>query len=215
MVRPVLALLLLLDAGGLAAQLDVRARGEKVSVHARAVPLWQVLDRLSQQTGMKVIYEGPRPAALITTTSETSSETELLTGLMEGLGLNYAFQTDPTGRRVQRLLVGEAVPAPGVVASSRDQRPASLRPAPQPPAWSEVPEDDESDFGTGGDNLPPAVTVPSLPSPSLPSSQLPNGARYPGLDGIAIPGVPGAASHPIPPVRPPTFPQGASGPAHQ
>ena len=234
MVKPVLALLLLFQAGNFSARLDVRARGESVSVEARAVPLWQILDRLAQQTGMKVTYEGPKPAALVTTAFETSSHTELLIRLMEGQGLNYAFQTDATGKQVQRLLVGEPIAAPGAAAASHERRPASSPPVAQAPNWNEITDDDANSFNNAeADALPMMPTVPSFPfgqGPNGAPGQGPNGAPFVLPGGITIPTFPGAASHPIVPqsnpipppmpspiplVSPPTFPEGASEPVHR
>ena len=245
MLKPVLASLLFLQAGSLAARLDVRAHGDSVSVDARAVPLWLILDRLAQQTGMRVSYEGAKPAALVTTAFETASATELLVRLMEGQGLVYAFQTDATGRQVQRLLVGEVIAAPKGVTAAGDRRPPPLPAASRAPAWSEINDDDANDLAAEAEAMP-STSIPMNPAvPAFPSQapgsvqfpggiQLPGGVQLPGAiqlpgpvplpgtpyvlpEGIAIPTFPGAASLPMPAGTPPppTFPEGASEPIHR
>ena len=57
-------LLLAVSAPG--AEIDVRATaGGRVSLKVNAAPLSEVLDRLARQTGMKVVYDGAPPRALV------------------------------------------------------------------------------------------------------------------------------------------------------
>jgi len=57
---------LLLAASAFAGEVDVRGTtAGRVSVHVNAAPLSEVLDRLARQTGMKVVYDGPPPRAVV------------------------------------------------------------------------------------------------------------------------------------------------------
>ena len=57
---------LLLAASAFAGEVDVRGTAAgRVSVRVTAAPLSDVLDRLARQTGMKVVYDGVPPRALV------------------------------------------------------------------------------------------------------------------------------------------------------
>jgi len=124
-----LALLVLLPARA-SPRLEVRAREGKVTLKARAVPLWQVLDRLAGDAGMIVSYDGPRPAARVTATIEAPTAKELLVKVLRGQPVSYAFWPDPTGHAPERLLIG--LPAPAVPAGASQPLPPGIA-APRPP----------------------------------------------------------------------------------
>src|SRR5678815_2392631 len=79
---------------------DVHAAGGAVTIHARNLPLSQILDRLSAATGMTLNYEGTRPSVAVSVDVENMSETEAVLHLMEGLGISYVYRTDASGQRV-------------------------------------------------------------------------------------------------------------------
>src|SRR5215210_4782897 len=93
-----------------AGTLEVDARGGQVTIRAHKVPLNRILERLAQQTGMKVTYESSAPSLQVTTTLEHLAPRDAVVQLMEGLGVPYVFRTDVSGRRVETLLVSESGP---------------------------------------------------------------------------------------------------------
>ncbi len=100
----VAASLLLLPRPG-AAAVEVRVAGQSVDVQATNAPLSEVLERLSRQTQMKVVYEGVPPRQTVSLDLRGRTVAEAVTAAMEGLGVNYAMSMDDTGTRVQTLLV--------------------------------------------------------------------------------------------------------------
>lgn len=135
-MKGVLALALAILAAPLGAEVDVRAVGGRIDVRASAAPLADVLARLSQQTGMNVIYDGPPPRQLVSATLERRTPAEAVLGILEGLGLNYAVALDSTGTRVQTLMMagGGATGAGGAPSPIPQPVPApQFAPPAQPP----------------------------------------------------------------------------------
>ena len=67
MMRTALTTLLLLIFGAEGAgNFEVRVAGEKVTILAKGAALADILDRLAEQTGMKLVYDGPRPREKVT-----------------------------------------------------------------------------------------------------------------------------------------------------
>jgi hypothetical protein len=184
-----IALSLLLHPG---AELEVKAVGGRVSVKARGVPLSRILERLGQETGMKVVYEAAPPSQIVTAVVEADSEREVLTRVLEGLGVSYAFRLDPSGRRVEMLLVTRAAaagpgPGPGGGISRPDVAPVMPVPIDNPEGFSEsIPEDeipeDSSPQSPFDDPrlLPQFPAVPEGPR-DLPRPEFPKGVSYPSL----------------------------------
>jgi hypothetical protein len=146
MSRWLVAVLFLVLTPGRDLDLDVQVVEGRVTLRAEAVPLTDVLDRLSQETGTKVIYEGPEPAPLVTVSIEGRSERETLARLLEGLGLNHVFQMDASGRRVEKLIINDTFGS-GPATSARRAPTARRRPTPRAPAAGPVqaPYDDGRD----------------------------------------------------------------------
>lgn len=118
-----------------------------MTLKARAVPLWQVLDRLAGEGGMTVSYDGPKPSGRVTATLEAPSAKELLVKVLRGQPVSYAFWPDPGGHGAERLLIGlpppavplgASQPSRGGIAAPRAPRPASA-PAPRFPAAASQP----------------------------------------------------------------------------
>ena len=142
-----LALLVLLAAGAASGRLEVRTRETKVTLKARAVPLWQVVDRLAGEAGLSVSYDGPKPSARLTATLEAPSAKELLIKVLRGQPVSYAFWPATAGRGPERLLIGLPPPAVPLGASQPPREgigapklpaPASA-PAPRVPAATSQP----------------------------------------------------------------------------
>lgn len=151
-----MAVLLVLPLVIAAAAVEVRVDGERVSVRAEGALLSDVLDRIAEKTGMRVVWSPNMGRPLVTTKLEDCTPAEAVLKLMRGTVLNYALTTDPSGARVQTLLiVGGARPAldpraflprqaereadPGGVVEAGDAEPetesasgVSLRPAGRP-----------------------------------------------------------------------------------
>ncbi len=120
-----------------AAEVAVRVSGGHVDLTATAAPLADVLDRLARQTGMKVVYEGAAPRQLVTLSLHGRTPTETVLAVFEGLGVNFALVADPSGSRVQTLvvagtarLVRPRLPRPPAVR--RPRRPRAGRSARRP-----------------------------------------------------------------------------------
>ena len=128
-----------LAAAPATAEVAVRVSGGQVDLTATAAPLADVLDRLARQTGMKVVYEGPAPRQLVTLSLHGRTPTETVLALFEGLGVNFALVADPSGSRVQTLVVAGTATASSPVFRAREAgrppAPATLhRPSARPRA---------------------------------------------------------------------------------
>jgi hypothetical protein len=200
MRAPALVVLLLAAAPIASPDVTVRLSGDgRVDVRATTAPLPEVLDHLSRQTGMKVIYDGPVPRPLLTLTLERRTPVEALLGILEGLGLNYAVVMDPTATRVETLLMTgiPAASAPSAATPLRPATPTLLRPRPaepiEPDPVDEPPEEE--------------AAPPTIPGQS-PTGQPP---QAPPLPGTGSPVPPSFSQPPILPgtpnmVPPPEYP---------
>lgn len=212
------------------AEVSVRVTDGRVDLSATAAPMAEVLDRLSRQTGMKVVYEGPAPRQLVTLSLQGRSPTEVVLGLLEGQGLNYILIGDASGNRVQTLMMAGAAPVTSsrTAATSSGNRMASPPPASGPEADEPVEEpepEEEPEPAQAGQppngqpQIPPGVMIPGLQIPGAgpnqampvipgmaPSKDAPPPFSIPGL-----PAFPGSASAPMP-FGPQGFPGGLSKP---
>jgi hypothetical protein len=179
---------------------EVRAQAGEVAIHAESLPLSELLDRLARATGMKVTYEGGRPAARVTVSLDGLSEVDAVVKLMEGTGLSYVYRTDATGRRVDLLIVSSS--GGGLVASAEPSK--HVDPPPEEPieAFNHVPLD-PAVAEAAGPQGPPDLKNPylGLPPTLFPPGSFPDAPQGP----VPTPGMP----QPIPQ---PQFPQGASYP---
>jgi hypothetical protein len=181
------------DAGG--SEPEIRAAGGEVTIHARNLPLSQILDRLSQATGMDLTYEGARPTTPVTVSVEGISEAEAILKLMEGLGVSYVFRTDASGQRVDLLIVSGAGAGAVVAAASQASTPADTYEEPVAD-YGHIPLDPAVLEAAGG-QVKPDLNNPYL---GLPPQHFPQ--PVPG----AAPQGPGMQP------APPFFPQAASYP---
>jgi hypothetical protein len=174
----------LLAGPAAAAEINVRVDGGRVDLSTNAAPVAEVLDRLSRQTGMKVVYEGAPPRQLVSVTLAGRTPAEAVVGLLEGLGLNYMLIGDASGARVQTLMMGGAAPAapsPRATSPSPSTRPAPVsspdaEEAEEPDEEPERPEPNPAAPRPGPAGVPlPAQANPAAPAPSVP------GATPPGV----------------------------------
>lgn len=192
-MRPPAAIVALaLATAPAAAEVTVRVSGAHVDLTATAAPLADVLERLGRQTGMKVVYEGPAPRQLVTLSLHGRTPAETVLSLLEGLGVNFALVSDPTGARVQTLVVAGAAQASPSSGSGRaaDAAPARRPFGPPPGASPEIvepgfeegeeePEVDEEVFAgqpPGAEGADPAVPDPNAAVPGGPGAVPPPGA---------------------------------------
>jgi hypothetical protein len=215
LVRPAAALLVLVFASAPAgAEVAVRVSGGLVELTATAAPLADVLDRLARQTGMKVVYEGPAPRQLVTLSLHGRTPTEVVLDVLEGLGVNFAFVADPSGARVQTLMLAGTASASSATASAGSRPAATAGPrrpyGPPPGASPEVEpafEEPEEDPGTEDQTfpgLPPGAEgvdpngVPVAPDPGQMNPPAPS-AVPPGAGMVPAPSMPTFPSSPFAP----------------
>ena len=170
-----------------------------VELTARAAPLSEVLDRLGRQIGMKVVYEGASPRQLVTLSLQGRSPAETVLGLLEGQGLNFALVSDPTGLRVETLLVAGVAPSSGSSAptstasrptsSSPFRRPLSPPPGSGPDTMDEDPEEVEEDEAfdepAPAEEAAPADAAATNPVP-IPQGPGPGAYARPVVPGLAV-----------------------------
>ena len=172
---------LLLAASAYAGDVDVRlTEGGRVSLRVTSAPLSEVLDRLARQTGMKVVYDGAPPRAVVRSRQvEDATPADAVADVLEGLGVSYALRLDATGTKVDTLLVLGATKAASSTPAPRPAIPAVRIPGlgniPAPP-----PEDSDDDVpsehaeeptvdqraGRGEEVRRPTPTT--MPGPTLP-----------------------------------------------
>jgi hypothetical protein len=216
-----------LGAAAAQAEINVRSTAGRVDVHAKAAPLTDVLDRLSRQIGMKVVYEGLPPRQLVTATLEGRTPAEAVLGILEGMGLNYALVLDPSGTSVQTLLMagaaGPGTPPPPARASMPQPPQIQPRempvpdPEPEPEPEPEVVEEEaaEGDEGAAADEHPLPGGVPQIkdqptrqgaPVPGVqPGQPAPN--AFPGFPQQMFPSSPFAPQANVPTAPPVGTPQ--------
>jgi hypothetical protein len=197
--------MVILGCPSLHAEVEVRLTGGRVSIRAASAPLADVLERLARTTGMRVVYDGPVPRQMLTATLEDRAPEEAVHSVLEGLGLNYAVVMDPSGVRVDQLLIlgaATAVAQRSLPTPATPQRPP--RPIPDPPAADEDDEDimDEVMDQTGEEELDEATG--GEPSPAEPSAAAP----APGMVQPPPPNYPASAFTPRLPL--PTPPPSAT-----
>lgn len=130
--------LLTLVAAPATADIDVRTAAGRVDVHVSAAPLSEILDRLSRQTGMKVVYEGALPRQLVTATLDGRTPAEAVLAVLEGLGLNYAVVMDVSGQHIDTLLLAGAAAPTTASAQAVPARPAAPVVVPPPVPVPEI-----------------------------------------------------------------------------
>ena len=221
---PAALVVVALAAAPATAEVAVRVAGGHVDLTATAAPLAEVLDRLARQTGMKVVYEGAAPRQLVTLSLHGRTPTETVLAVFEGLGVNFALVADPSGSRVQTLVVAgtAASSSPSSAAAGRPvSPPTARRPFGPPPGASPETVDpafEEADEEPTGDEeafagLPPGAEVtdpggmpmmppdPTLANPAAQGQSVPPPGA--GIPGLPTPGFPSSPFMPQPQPFPP------------
>jgi hypothetical protein len=191
--------LVLLGGGALRADTTVQNRGGLLDVTANAAPLSEVLDRIAKQTGMKVVYDGPQPRALVTLRIEKATGAQAVLTALEGMGLGYVVRMDPTGTRVDTLMMITGRTAAGPARSGSSGVPAGFPPAEErvqlPEQVDEVDAVDDQPVINDGAPEPPQVPpgFPNTPFGGAPGQVMPGinpqGGNMPVLPGPLQPGM--------------------------
>jgi hypothetical protein len=173
-----------------AAQTEVRRAGDKLDVRATAASISEVLDRIARETGMKVSYDGPLPRARISMSVTGATPAQAVLSVLEGQGLNYALRMDPSGARVETLLLVSGGTASAGISAPAPRAPRPVDREPEPAEVEEEPPPPE---------VAPAVEErrPGFPFPGFPNA--PSGPAVP----LALPTPPPAAPSPAPNPAPP------------
>ena len=169
--------LALATQGTTAAEVQVRPNGDRIDVIATAATLQDVLTRLSQQTGMKVVYDGAPPRALVTVSLVQRTPAEAVLSLFEGLGLNYALSSDRTGTRVEMLIISTAT---GGASPSRPSSAPVTQPTPDPrrgPQRPPPPVEDEREEEQQDENAQKPQPQPSPQGPVTFQGPIPGPGR--------------------------------------
>jgi hypothetical protein len=134
-------LILSLITGTLCA--EVRVRDGRVSADLQSQPLMQVLERLKEQTNMKMVIDGGIAGKTVSASFQDLSVGLALKKILEGTGINYAVLAGPDGE-AQSVFIGGSSP-PGSPPRRLDNRPVQNRgvvtpvPAPPPPGQTQQP----------------------------------------------------------------------------
>jgi hypothetical protein len=177
-----IAALLWIVARPLGAELTVRANADGVGVEARAAPLSSVLDALARRTGMKIVYDGPAPAQLVTVSLSRPSLRDVVYEVLEAQGVGYGLAGDA---KTVTILVVVASAASAQSRVDGGGRGAELRPA-----------DEDGEMG-----IPPALQplLPPTPDAATQGIPLPLQNLIDERDRTSRPGTQAAPSAAIPP----------------
>jgi hypothetical protein len=179
--------LALLAARDLRAGVEVRVTGDRVDVVAQNAPLSEILEGLSRQTHIKLVYEGSPPRQLMSVDLKDRTPAEAVLAVLDGQGLAYAVALDRTGTRVQTLLMSAGAPAP---AAPTGPTPRAVPSVPERPVRESVVEEQPLD-----DGMAEPDPEPQLPPDTGRPNMLPPKGEKPPSAGVFLP-VPGAADFP-------------------
>lgn len=175
------------------AAVDVRVSGQSVDIQATNAPLSEILDRLSRQTQMRVVYDGAPPRQTISLDLRGRTPVEAVVAALEGQGVNYALAMDPTGTRVETLLVSGTASSPARPAAGGDDRRSAVREMPPEAIVDEAePAEDE------GQPPPDTSAGLNLALPQTKESQTEAAPPDPGVGFSASPFAPTARQPPPP-----------------
>ena len=212
------AIALALAAAPTRAEVDVQYKAGHVDVRATTAPLSEVLDRLARATGMKIVQQGVTPSMLLSLSLQGRTPAEAVFGVLEGLGLNYAFVLDASGNRIETLVLagssGSASRPAAAMASPTTPSPTpNHRYVPQPSAPPPAAGPDESDEAAEEDPGEDGTTDAEEADPVAAKPGVPPGPRGSVLQAPAEPVFPTSPFAPRAPVfspqpdPPPTQPQ--------
>jgi hypothetical protein len=167
------------------AGVEVTQAAGRVSIRADQATVSEVLERLSERTAMRVVYDGVPPPVVLTRTISNRTPVEAVVGLLEGLALKYAMVLDDSGAQVRVLLITTA-PPPQRTAMA-DPEPAVLA---EGPMVVVKPPDPPQPLAASAETEVPAVP-PTPPASSPPTA-------YASYAGPFTPQGPGPIILPLP-----------------
>jgi hypothetical protein len=210
---PLLSLVVLAAVPAAAAEISVKAANGHVDVTATTAPLAEILDRISRQTGMKIVYEGAPPRQLMTVSLLGRTPAEAVNALLEGQGLNYALIADATGTSVQTLLMtGSSTAKSTGMGGAGGMSPARATMVAPPLSGSDAADEPEEDGeqetvqpeaaaaagepapAPGADATAPAHPGPGVFPPGMSPAPNANGAAPPSANPGVAPLTPSAAA---------------------
>jgi hypothetical protein len=183
-------------AANAAADVKVTRHGTRMDIAVSKATVAEILDTISKETGMKVIFDGPRPPREITKSVADRTPADAVLGILEGEGLNFAVILNPAGTQIETLLVtgpAPVKPAPagaGPASGSGASQPewavdVDVPPPPPPPpgglddgAVAPPPAGNGDAAQAANAQGTPTPQPPVLPTPTPPpaSSFTPTGA---------------------------------------
>lgn len=182
---------LLLSATVCGAAKEMRSSGPgHVTLKITAKPLGDVLDCLSEATGVEVVYDGvSTPTDRVTASVEDAPISEALDALFQGQKLKYALAIDPKGAKGGVVIIS---------AGTGDGRHEGAAPRTSVP--TPLPSDPEGMAPPQMSDAPKTPTPDPTPQPMLIGD-------IPQIPGISVPGV---TKVPTPAPPPPTGGGGAA-----
>jgi hypothetical protein len=211
-MKPLLAVLLF-STSAFAAQspaaIRVKVTAGLVELRATEAPVSAVLDQLARETGMTVVYDGPRPRNVVTLTLHGLTSTQAVAKVVEGLDLRYAIQVEGTAPPKVVVITTKADRSPSAAPESIAPEPeVETETEPAPGSLEEAVEVmSESGTAESAVSAVPAVSEMSEPGadPAMNSAGTPNQSLSepprPGRKGTAP-----VADHPPLPPRPADLP---------
>ncbi len=198
-----LALLVLFGPRPALASVEVRQDSAQVSVRAEAAPLSEVLDHLSRELGMKVVYEGGAPRNPVNASLVNRTPAEAVLSVLEGLGLDYLARMDATGARIEHLVIVRSV----ATGSAPVPEAAVARPRPVAPDEEAVEEEDVPLTSKPSRQARPPAPNPGFQTQDRPSATPSGTPPAPAANApVTYPVSPFAPAAPAPPVLPPPLP---------
>jgi hypothetical protein len=166
------------------ADVQVKLAEGQLTLDARGASIQEILAQIKEQTGMTVIYDGVPPSQRLEMSLSSVTPVTAVLKVLEGRGLKFAMVTDPTGARVETLLISTV--------------PTTVRAA-APAAFDE---------NEGMYPMPEYVTE-EPPVPEMPPGTMGGHPENPGLPSEAQPApTPYVPPTPPPPPASPFTPQG-------
>jgi hypothetical protein len=179
------------------ADVQIKMHDGRMAIEAANASLAEVLDRVSKNTGMKVIYDGAPPTQTIKVSLTERSPADAVLGVLEGRGISFAVIMNPAGTQIQTLLVStvktripprtfvpEEGPPPMPMPDGAEPPMAGMSSEPPPPPTIPVPEATTA----------PVTPVPVTMATPVPPAVSPFTPQGPGP--VLLPNIPGVT--PIP-----------------
>jgi hypothetical protein len=200
------------------AGIHVESKGGRVSIHATGASIPDILEKLREETGMRVIYDGAPPDDQVELAVVDLTPVGAVVSLLEHRAIKYAMVLDASGAQVEVLLISTAPPPP---------RPAE---GPLDGIGGGMMADVEGDPGLspGEDMVPPPPLPPPMPASAAsgaamqpwvmatppPPPASPFTPQGPGPIILPLPGAPTSApAAPAPQAGPTAMPDSIQGPS--